>query len=202
MKTIIFDFGNVVGFFDHYRAIAKMQPFCDLPAREMFRLVYESELEDVFEKGRIGEAEFLDRVIGLWKLRCDAARLAEAVADIFEPNPEICAIIPRLAGRYRLLLGSNTNALHARRFLAQFADTLRHFDRLILSFEIGTRKPGAAFFAHCLAHAGCDAEECLFVDDLASNVEGAYRAGIKGLVYGPGVRLSEALRALGVALEP
>ena len=33
--------------------------------------------------------------------------------------------------RYRLLLGSNTNELHARQFRGQFAEILRHFDRLL-----------------------------------------------------------------------
>ncbi len=39
MKTIIFDFGNVVGFFDHKRALDKLRPFSPLTNQEMFKLV-------------------------------------------------------------------------------------------------------------------------------------------------------------------
>ena len=45
---------------------------------------------------------------------------------MFWPNPEVCAWCRALKPRYRLLLLSNTNELHSRHFLRQFADTLAH----------------------------------------------------------------------------
>ncbi|MFO0965724.1 MAG: HAD family phosphatase [Gemmataceae bacterium] len=199
MQTIVFDFGNVIAFFDHYRALAKMQAHTDLTQEAMYQSVYVGELEDLFEKGALDEPEFLRRVIALWRLRCGPDPLAEAIADIFEPNPEVCELIPRLARRYRLLLGSNTNAIHARKFLGQFEEVLSHFDRLILSYEIGARKPALPFFERCLEHAGCKPEECLFIDDLPANIEGARRAGLRGLVYQRGDGLTRRLRDLGIA---
>jgi HAD superfamily hydrolase (TIGR01549 family) len=200
MRTIIFDFGNVVGFFDHYRALAKLAPFTTLAPDAMYQSVYAGDIEDIFEKGHLSEIEFLRRVVGLWRLRCESDRLAEAIADIFEPNPEICELIPRLARRYRLMLGSNTNVIHARKFRLQFADVLEHFQHLVLSFEIGARKPSREFFEHCLEHAGCAAQECVFVDDLAANVEGARQLGMKGVVYRAGAGLERELREIGVEL--
>ena len=41
----------------------------------------------------------------------------------------------------RLLLLSNTNEMHSRQFLAQFADTLAHFDHVVLSHQVGVRTP-------------------------------------------------------------
>src|SRR5438876_833330 len=83
-------------------------------------------------------------------LRCDVDFLAHTVGDVFWPNPEVCDLVPRLSARYRILLGSNTNALHARRFLKQFANVFRHFNHLVLSYEIGLRKPDADFYHTCL----------------------------------------------------
>src|SRR5207244_2214206 len=96
-----------------------------------------------------------------------------AFGDIFWPNDEVCALVPRLKERYRLLLGSNTTELHARRFRQQFADILGHLDALVLSYEVGARKPKAAFFEHCQRQAGCESHQCLFIDDLSANIEGA-----------------------------
>ena len=42
---------------------------------------------------------------------------------------------------YTLLLGSNTNILHARFFRRHFAETLDHFDHLVFSYEVGELKP-------------------------------------------------------------
>ena len=149
MKTIIFDFGNVVGFFDHGRTLAKVSPFSPFTPQEMFESVYKGTLEDSVERGHLTPPVFLQQVHELWQLRCDVEFLWQAIADVFWPNPEVCELIPKLAGRYRIVLGSNTNAIHAGQFVPQFADVLSHFDSLVLSHEVRTRKPDADFFHHC-----------------------------------------------------
>ena len=198
MKTIIFDLGNVVAFFDHRRALEKLRPFSPLTPDEMFASVYAGNLEDRIERGHVTPPEFLGEVHRLWRLRCDVDFLAHAVSDIFWANPEVCELVPRLSERYRLVLGSNTNALHAHRFLTQFADVLAHFDTLVLSHEIGTRKPDAEFFHTCQRLANAKASECVFVDDLPANIDGARAIGFHGIVYRPNANLAEQLTSLGV----
>ncbi|HYT91571.1 MAG TPA: HAD family phosphatase [Gemmataceae bacterium] len=200
MKAIVFDFGNVVAFFDHFRTLNKLARYTDLTPEAMYAAIYDSELEDAVESGRLSIREFLERFRELCRLSCDDELLASACADIFWPNEEVCALVPALAGRYRLLLGSNTNALHARHFCRQFEDVLSHFEALVLSCEIGVRKPRAGFFEHCQRLAGCAAEECVFIDDLPANVEGARACGWHGIVYRQGGELRERLAALGIRL--
>ena len=197
VKAIIFDFGNVVGFFDHGRTLEKLRPFTSLTPEAMLASVYDGDLEDRFERGHLTPLAFLEQAHQLWQLRCDIQVLADAIGDIFCPNQEVCDLVPKLAQHYRILLGSNTNAIHAQRFLTQFADVLSHFDSLVLSYEIGARKPAAEFFQHCQSRANAQPSECVFVDDLAANVEGAKAAGFHGIVYKPHSKLAEKLRALG-----
>jgi HAD superfamily hydrolase (TIGR01509 family) len=200
MQAIIFDFGNVVGFFDHAKTLRRLEPYTDMSAAEMFDAVYQGHLEDDFESGRLSEEDFLSAFGKLCRLRCDNAVLAEAMTDIFEPNPEVCSLIPKLQTRYRILLGSNTNAIHARHFLKQFEAMLRPFHALVLSYDIGVRKPRAGFFQHCQKLAGCPAHECLFVDDLAANVEGAKATGLQATVYVPGEDFPTRLRGFGISV--
>lgn len=202
MKTIIFDFGNVVGFFDHRRALEKLRPFTHLSTDEMYASVYLGPLEDQIERGLLSPSAFLRQVHQLWQLRCDVEFLAHAVGDIFWANPEVCRLIPSLKARYRLVLGSNTNAIHARRYLTQFADVLRHFDALVLSHDVGARKPDAEFFHHCQRAARAKSSECVFVDDLAANIDGARAIGFHGIVYHPNNGLVEQFKALGVEVGP
>ena len=75
---------------------------------------------------------------------------------------------------------------------------LSHFDALVLSYEIGTRKPDADFFQHCVRLALAQASECVFVDDLAGNIDAARAVGLHGLHYRPGENLAAKLHALGV----
>ena len=172
IETLAFDFGQVIGFFDHGRTASKLARHTDLSEADMLAAIYGGDLEDSFESGRIAEHEFLARVRSLCRLRCEDDVIAAAVADIFWPNEPLCALIPELKQRYRLILGSNTNSLHARRFLAQFAGTLEHFDALVLSFEVRARKPARAFFEQIISAAACPPQRCLFIDDLPVNVAG------------------------------
>jgi putative hydrolase of the HAD superfamily len=200
LKTVIFDFGNVVGLFDHGQTLRKLTPYTELSAQEMFTRVYAGTLEDEVEKGLITTPDFLRRVHTLWELRCDVDFMARSIADIFTPNPEVCALIPQLRPRYRVLLGSNTNDVHARQFRRQFAEVLGHFDELVLSFEIGQRKPYAGFYEHCQKLAQAAPHEIVFIDDLIANIDAARAHGWHGILYRPGERLAHKLRALGVAI--
>ncbi len=198
MQTIIFDFGNVIGFFDHRRATRRLAAHTNIPEETIFSRVYRPEIEDAYESGRMTSAEFLSHCRTALDLTCADEIVSGYYADIFWPNEDVCALVPQLAGRYRLLLGSNTCELHALQFKRQFADTLQHFHALVLSHEIGARKPMAAFFEHCRQLADCAAEECVFIDDLPANVAGARACGLHGIVYREIGELRRELAALGI----
>jgi putative hydrolase of the HAD superfamily len=201
IETVAFDFGQVIGFFDHGRTFNKLEFYSALSPAEMNKIFFDSDLEDAFESGRIGEDEFLQRVRTLLGLRCDKEAIAAAVADIFWPNEALCTLVPLLKTRYRLVLGSNTNPIHARHFVPQFKETLRHFDALILSHEVSARKPGREFFREIIRVAGCRAESCVFIDDLAANIAGARACGLQGIVYSDIDDLRRSLEELGVSLS-
>jgi putative hydrolase of the HAD superfamily len=182
-KALIFDFGNVVGYFDHRRASRRLAAWSDLPVDALHAQLFGGRLEDDYESGRIDTAEFVRRARETCRLRCGDEDFGPAYADIFWPNPDVCALLPRLKPAHRLLLLSNTNELHARHFGRQFAEALAHFDGLVFSHEVGARKPAPAVFAHAQRLAGCAPQECLFIDDLPANVAAARAFGWQGLVY-------------------
>ncbi|HEV3263440.1 MAG TPA: HAD family phosphatase [Gemmataceae bacterium] len=198
MKALVFDFGNVICFFDHHRATDRLAEYADLSSEAMVAQLFGGSLEEDYESGWLSTAEYLRHVRKLCGLRCPDDVLTAAYGDIFWPNQEVCDLLPLLKPRYRLLLGSNTTELHARQFCRQFADVLRHFDALVLSYQIGARKPQPAFFEHCLRLAGCAAQDCLFIDDLPANVAGAVACGWHGIVYTGIADLRRRFAALGI----
>jgi putative hydrolase of the HAD superfamily len=198
IQTIIFDFGKVIAFFDHGLITKRLAPHGDLPADLLHAFLFGGRLEDEYESGRLSTADFLAQLRAKACLRCTDDELIAGYADIFWPNPDVCALVPRLKPRYRLLLASNTSELHSKQFRRQFADTLSFFDGEVLSHEVGARKPSAAFFRRCLQMAGCPASACVFIDDLLANVAGAQACGLHGLVYSGIDDLTRGLIALGV----
>jgi len=99
--------------------------------------------------------------------------------------PERIALLQALRARYRLLLLSNTNAIHVpafERIIAEhngIADFRALFDGAYYSCEIGLRKPDAEAFHHVLGRHGADPARTLFVDDSIQHVVGARAAGLR-----------------------
>lgn len=59
----------------------------------------------------------------------------------------------------------------------------RLFDAVVLSWELGTGKPYPEIYELTASRLGLQPEECVMIDDLPRNVEGAELAGMKGLLY-------------------
>jgi HAD superfamily hydrolase (TIGR01509 family) len=198
IRTIYFDFGNVLAFFDHLRAIKKLLRFTDLPAAELTLVLYGGALEDDFEQGRLTSEQYFAAVQADGRLRCSHDEFVAAFVDIFWENEPVTALVPRLKKHHRLVLASNTNAAHFTQYRRQFAHVLDHFDHFVVSHEVGARKPHRAFYEHCQRYAGCEPRECIFIDDLPSNVAAAEAFGWKGVVLDDPDALAGELRRLGV----
>jgi HAD superfamily hydrolase (TIGR01509 family) len=196
--TLVFDFGNVLGFFSHRKAAEQLAVYSPLSAADILRHYLDPLLEDEFESGRMSLPAFRERVRQRCHVTCDDAQLDLAIADMFTPNEEVCALIPALKRRYRLLLLSNTNELHALHFRRQFADTLAHFDALVLSHEVGLRKPCPDIYVRCQTLANAAPHQCVFIDDLPANIEAARACGWRGIVYRRGLDLRRELCEIGV----
>ena len=78
---------------------------------------------------------------------------------------------------------SNINELHYRYIETHFPEHLGVFDRLILSYEVGCRKPHPAIYERALAAAGCRASDVIYIDDRKDLVEAAQDLGISSLLF-------------------
>ncbi len=201
-RAVIFDFGNVVAFFDYTIACERLA--AHLPGRGGGELLAQARnaglgpLVLLYETGQIDDTTFSQRAVNLLGLEnlLDPQLFADAWQDIFSLNTEVARIIAELDNNgTTLILGSNTNPLHARQFRHQFADLLTRFDHLVLSFEIGHAKPSPAFFQACLQRAGLPPSQCLFIDDLPENIESARQCGLDSILYQNPQALLSALSA-------
>lgn len=200
--ALIFDFGNVLAHFDYVKAADRLSAHAGCTGRELLDRVAPlgfSEYVKRYESGQIAAEDFSRAVCDLAGMAVGHSEFAAAWSDIFTLNEPIARLVETLGALgYPLVLGSNTNDLHAAQFRRQFAETLRHFRRLVLSYEVGHIKPSREFYLACAEAAGALPGECVFIDDLPENVEGARTAGLTGLVYRDDRTLRDDLVALGV----
>jgi epoxide hydrolase-like predicted phosphatase len=55
------------------------------------------------------------------------------------------------------------------------------FDAIVISGEVGMRKPEPRIFRHALGELGLPGESCVFVDDIEANIVAARSLGITGI---------------------
>ena len=201
MRTIFIDFGNVLGFFDHSRAVAQLVAHTDLDAGALDQAIYGGQAMDDYESGLLSTEQFFQHARENGQLRCTQAEFVRMFADIFTRNDTVCDLVPGLAAKYRLVLASNTCDAHYLRYAEDFADVLKHFSALCTSHEAKARKPRAAYYEYCQRFADAPPAECLFLDDLPRNIAAAEAHGWKGVLYHPGVDLRAELAAAGVLLN-
>lgn len=58
------------------------------------------------------------------------------------------------------------------------------FDAVVISAEVGMRKPEERIFRHAAERLGLAPEDCVFIDDIQANVEAAEALGMTGVLHG------------------
>ena len=112
-------------------------------------------------------------------------------------DPHILDMVKKLRGRgYMVGMLSNVDANYE--FLHRYHSILGHFDRVLLSSEIGVAKPNPQAFQRLVSQLGSPPEATVFIDDILENVESAKSIGIHGILYQTPPALLTELRRLGV----
>ena len=98
-------------------------------------------------------------------------------------DPEAKSVLGELQGRYKLALISNfDHPPHVHRLLDELA--LRpFFDAVVVSGDVGVKKPDPAIFVPALEQTGLTTDEVLFVGDSPEDdVAGARAAGLRPIL--------------------
>jgi len=133
------------------------------------------------ECGRIDQAEFERGIAALLAPRgitVPAPGFVDSFQALLKPDAEMVAAIRALrAAGVPVAIVSNSlgDDAYAGYDLAELADTS------VISGEVGVRKPSRAIYEIACTRLGVEPSECVMIDDLEHNLQGAARLGIVGL---------------------
>jgi len=198
IKALLFDLGRVLVNVDFDMGYARMAALNGLNAAEVRARLHSTRLAYDFESGLLPSRDFAARVCELMGAKTTFDEFAEVWYSIFHQGPVLPeSFIAELHKRYRLVLLSNTNALHYE-MLEQRLPVLRHFDDFTLSYKLHVQKPAPAIYWDAIAKAGCAPEECFYIDDLQENIDGGKAVGLQAAQFVNRAQLEADLRAAGV----
>lgn len=196
-KAIVFDLGKVLVPFDFRIGYRALEGACPYPADEIRHRIKQTGLVEPFETGLIQPLDFFAQLSSALNLSIGYDGFCRAWSSIFFGQLIADQVLEALAARYRLLLLSNTNAIHWQMIRENYR-MVGYFHDCVLSFEERAMKPDPAIYRALLARAGCRPEECFFTDDLALNVEGARREGIDAVQFESPAQLQREMASRGI----
>jgi FMN phosphatase YigB (HAD superfamily) len=196
-RAIIFDLGRVLVHFDFNRVYRELESLCPHAAAEIPRQLAKTRLGEQFETGLLEPREFFAKITEVLGLNVDFERFCALFCGIFTDTLIPESVLEDLGARYRLVLLSNTNAIHFD-MIRKTYPILRHFDELVLSYEVKAMKPHPDIYRAAIAKAGCRPEECFYTDDIAEYVEGARRMGIDAVQFENAEQIQKEMRARGI----
>ena len=144
-KAVIFDLGRVLVNFDFKRGYQALEGLCPYGAADIPARLAGGDLVERFETGLIEPRDFVKQMSAVLDLTIDYDRFCGIWSSIFTETLVPETMLAGLAARYRLVLLSNTNAIHFEG-LRETHTLLRHFHELVLSYEVKAMKPNPAIF--------------------------------------------------------
>tara|TARA_B100001094_G_C18071233_1_gene740122 strand:+ start:445 stop:1059 length:615 start_codon:yes stop_codon:yes gene_type:complete len=197
-KVVIFDLGNVLINFNHDLIFEGLSQSIGQSSDEVRNFFVRNNLWIDWDKGLVTSSHVFNRFKEWSGCNLIQSDFNQYVCDIFSPNYEAVEMSKKLKDfGHRLVLLSNTNASHFEWITSKY-NILEHFDKLMLSFEVGLIKPDPRIFQLTLDVVKCVPENCFFIDDLVDNVEAAKLLGIRSHQFNGIEGLSDFLAGQGL----
>lgn len=171
IRGIIFDCFGVLyqGSIDHLYELA--------PSSQRDELANLSKASDY---GYLSHTDFIQQVSQLLDKSPDQIE-AIMQADHIR-NQAMIDVVRSYRSDYKVALLSNIGRGVMNRLFSR--DELNKlFDVVVLSSEVGMIKPEAGIFEHTATQLGVAPDECVMVDDVSTNIDGARATGMHGVVF-------------------
>lgn len=195
VNVIVFDVGGVLSKDMIDTKLKDLASLYDLDADAL--LSAKGEFRDPADLGRISDSEFWIRILNRFGVQ--ATEKDTEIDSYIELVDGTLDIARSLSRDYRTAILSNDSkemsALRREKF-----DFDRFFDPIIISGNVGVKKPDARIYDILLEELGVPGTECLFIDNNMDNVEAARSAGIRAIRFENAEQLSGELLKHGIEI--
>jgi HAD superfamily hydrolase (TIGR01509 family) len=178
VEAVIFDFFGVLVDYDEAILHGRLAPFCLNPALALATMGNLGSDPDI-NTGVATLEILLEKVVAQHGLNMALADFERAWVESYSwPMPGMDELLDELSRRHKLVLLSNIDSYYWNNVYAMYAP-LKHFDRVLLSFDLGVAKPNPEAYMLAAKAAECDMSACLFIDDRKSNTDAAAALGMQ-----------------------
>ncbi|HXN93404.1 MAG TPA: HAD family phosphatase [Candidatus Acidoferrales bacterium] len=200
-RAIIFDIGRVLIRVDISRAMGGLASGLSLTPQDVWSAIEKDPRWLDWQEGRISPRDWHIHLAKRLGFSLSFEEFSEVWNRALDPNPiHSESFLEKLSKNYRLALLSNTDPIHMSNEEARFP-FFRFFPIRIYSYRVGASKPDPAIYREALQACRVQAEEAVYIDDIAAYAEAAQRLGMSGIVFQSPEQLQSDLRKLGIQLD-
>ncbi|WP_033411818.1 HAD family hydrolase [Segetibacter koreensis] len=192
IKNIIFDLGGIFIDIDFLQTEKAFKALGVANWNKFYTQSTASALFENLETGKITPEEFYENFRKESGVALSDEQIRDAWIAMLGTFPvQRLRWLQEIKKRYNIYLYSNTNLIHYIAFQKIFRDCTgeKNFDDYFIkahySHELGVRKPYPESFIKLLYIENLNANETLFIDDTANNIEGAKEAGLQTILLLP-----------------
>ncbi len=182
IKAVLFDLGKVLLHFNFDPALKRFSKSCGLPVKDIEDYFISTGMEVLYDGGKITSLEFYCHVKKALGLKLSFGGFKRIWNEIFTPKKDMIGLVGKLSKNYRLVLISNTNAMHFE-YIRKKYPVLGKFDRLVLSYKEKIRKPDAKIYQKAAAACRARHHEIYYIDDRADLTSAAHELGFHVFTY-------------------
>ena len=181
MPDFLFDIGKVLLDFDFESSLSKFLPANHPnPTAALDKLLAR---KDEFEAGKVNTEDYTRWALETLDSDVSPETFHHAWCNIFTPNQPMWDAAKKLrAAGHRLILFSNTNAIHCPWVFEAFPE-FSLFHGAVLSYEVGAIKPQPEIYQHAIEKFSLTPENTLYIDDLPANIATGQEFGFQTHQY-------------------
>ena len=200
VRAIIFDIGRVLIRIDASRAMKELATGLSLSPDELWSAIEKDPRWQDWQEGRIAARDWHLHMKQRFGGSATFEEFTKAWNLVLDPEPiHQNELFEKLSKNYRLALLSNTDPIHVAHMESHY-DFLAYFPARIYSCAVGTTKPNPLIYREALRACRVRAEEAVYIDDIAANVEAAQRLGMAGIQFESPTQLVLAFQGLELAI--
>ncbi len=197
IKTFFFDFGRVLVNFDHDIIINKIAKISDKSKDKIRNVILKPKALIGIDLGTITEKTIYNNMEKELNTGLTYDEFIPIWNSIFEIKQDMIDFLYHIKEKYEIIMLSNISPLH-RDFLFNTYPEVKVFNSYVLSCDIGERKPDKEIYEIALTKTKSQPEECIFIDDMKENADGAKELGINGIQFSTLNTLKTELKAYNI----
>jgi glucose-1-phosphatase len=200
-SLVIFDMDDVLCHYEVGKRWRYLADLAGITARDVRAALWDSGFEEEADAGGYtNPKEYLTEFAKRLGYPLNRQQWLEARRIAMTPKDDVLDIARAIKKHASLAIYTNNGPLVKDNIHILIPETAKIFDLQFCSYEFGTKKPDPNSFTQLIKHLGKKPEDCWFIDDKRSNVEGARIAGLLGHHFRHADLLADNARELGFEL--